>query len=52
MKTTLMLLFFTLLLSGHSFAQDMWGFSRYAVANEKIGLPEPGEKRIVFLEIP
>lgn len=49
MKTTFVLLFLTVFLTGHSFAQDMWGFSRYHEANEKIGLPAPGEKRVVFM---
>lgn len=49
MKTTFVLLFLTMFLTGHSIAQDMWGFSRYYEANEKIGLPAPGEKRIVFM---
>lgn len=49
MKTTFVLLFLTMFLTGHSIAQDMWGFSRYSEANEKIGLPAPGEKRIVFM---
>lgn len=49
MKTTFVILFFTVFLTGHSFAQDMWGFSRYSEANEKIRLPAPGEKRVVFM---
>lgn len=49
MKTTFVLLFLTVFLTGHSFAQDMWGFSRYSEANEKIGLPALGEKRVVFM---
>lgn len=49
MKTTFVLLFLTVFLTGHSFAQDMWGFSRYSEANEKVGLPAPGEKRVVFM---
>ncbi len=49
MKTTVAFLLFTLLLSGHSYAQDMWGFSRYSEANEKIEKPAPGEKRVVFM---
>lgn len=49
MKTKVVFFLFTLLLSGHSFAQDMWGFSRYSAANEKIEKPAPGEKRVVFM---
>jgi lysophospholipase L1-like esterase len=49
MKTTFVLLFLTMFLTGHSFAQDMWGFSRYTEANEKVGQPAPGEKRVVFM---
>ncbi len=49
MKTTIVLVLFTLLLSGHAFAQDMWGFSRYSEANEKIEKPAHGEKRVVFM---
>lgn len=49
MKTTVVFLLFTLLLTGRSFAQDMWGFSRYSEANGKIEKPAPGEKRVVFM---
>ncbi len=49
MKATIVFLLFTLFLSNHSFAQDMWGFSRYSEANEKIEKPAPGEKRVVFM---
>jgi len=49
MKTTVAFLLFTLLLSGHSYAQDMWGFSRYSEANKKIEKPAPEEKRVVFM---
>jgi lysophospholipase L1-like esterase len=49
MKTTFVLLFLTVFLTGHSFSQDMWGFSRYTEANEKIGQPAKGEKRVVFM---
>ena len=49
MKTTVVFLLFTLLLSGHSFAQDMWGFSRYSEANKKNEKPATGEKRVVFM---
>ncbi len=44
-----MLLFLTVSLTGHSFAQDMWGFSRYTEVNEKIEQPAPGERRVVFM---
>lgn len=52
MKTTkliIVLLAISLLSDEYLTAQDMWGFSRYTEANQKIDKPVPGEKRVVFM---
>lgn len=48
-KSVFLILLFSMFFVGYSFAQDMWGFSRYTEANEKNGLPAKNEKRVVFM---
>lgn len=48
-KVVFLILLLSVFFVENSFAQDMWGFSRYAEANEKIVLPVKGEKRVVFM---
>lgn len=48
-KSVFLILLFSMFFVGYSFAQDMWGFSRYVEANEKFVLPVKGEKRVVFM---
>lgn len=38
-----------LLFTGAGFAQDWANFNRYKEDNAKLGLPKPGEKRVVFM---
>jgi lysophospholipase L1-like esterase len=49
MKTTFFLLVFVMFFSVHSYSQDWPNFARYGSDNEKLKLPAPGEKRIVFM---
>jgi lysophospholipase L1-like esterase len=48
-RLTLVVLFLSTFICEFSPAQDMWGFSRYTEANEKIATPANGEKRVVFM---
>jgi lysophospholipase L1-like esterase len=48
-KVVFLILLLSVFIVENSFAQDMWGFSRYTEANEKIVLPAKGEKRVVFM---
>lgn len=48
LKTTFSMLLFMFILN-ISFAQDWANLNRYQSDNEKIGLPKPGENRVVFM---
>lgn len=49
MKTTFFLFVLAMIFSEYSYSQDWPNFNRYRSENEKIGLPAPGENRIVFM---
>lgn len=52
MKTTtsvFLIFLLSVFFTEYSPAQDMWGFSRYTEANEKIQPPARGENRVVFM---
>ena len=49
LKSVFLFLLLSMFFVEYSYAQDMWGFSRYTEANEKIGQPAPGTNRVVFM---
>jgi lysophospholipase L1-like esterase len=48
-KSVFLILLLSAFFAEYSFAQDWPGFNRYRDNNKKIGMPSPGENRVVFM---